>query len=307
MWATFIQDRERCSCLQLTIQSTVASNPDLIINTNAGYEFRRLFEGIPTGIYECNKFCKCSKTCLNRVAQNPLRSPLQIFKTEKRGWGIRTLVDLPRGSFICIYVGKLYTNEEANIQGQEYGDEYFAELDLIEVVESQKEGYESDYDEECEILGDDQHNPQLAISENEEEKRPMKDARGKSLTEDGSIEITNYGDKVSSKSNSPKEIKQKFMSTRKYFNRGGDFYVMDAKCKGNIGRYINHSCNPNVFVQNCFVDTHDLRFPWIAFFAIRTITAGEELCWDYNYQVNGVAGKEILCKCESINCRGRLL
>merc|ERR1719266_901428 len=135
----------------------------------------------------------------------------------------------------------------------------------------------------------------------------MKDARGKSLTEDGSIEITNYGDKVSSKSNSPKEIKQKFMSTRKYFNRGGDFYVMDAKCKGNIGRYINHSCNPNLFVQNCFVDTHDLRFPWIAFFAIRTITAGEELCWDYNYQVDQVAGKEIYCQCNSDNCRGRLL
>ena len=28
-----------------------------------------------------------------------------------------------------------------------------------------------------------------------------------------------------------------------------------------------HSCFPNAFVQNVFVDTHDLRFPWIAFFA----------------------------------------
>ena len=103
------------------------------------------------------------------------------------------------------------------------------------------------------------------------------------------------------------ESKQKFVSTRKYFQKGGDFYVMDAKCQGNIGRYINHSCNPNVFVQNCFVDTHDLRFPWIAFFASRCIIAGEELVWDYNYQVNQVAGKEILCLCGSTDCRGRLL
>ena len=39
---------------------------------------------------------------------------LQLYKTERRGWGVRTLCDIPRGGFICIYVGKLYTNEEAN-------------------------------------------------------------------------------------------------------------------------------------------------------------------------------------------------
>jgi len=32
---------------------------------------------------------------------------------------------------------------------------------------------------------------------------------------------------------------------------------------------LQHSCSPNVFVQNVFVDTHDLRFPWVAFFASR--------------------------------------
>ena len=43
-------------------------------------------------------------------------------------------------------MGNLYTNEEANKQGQDFGDEYFAELDLIEVVEGRKDGYESDYE-----------------------------------------------------------------------------------------------------------------------------------------------------------------
>ena len=57
---------------------------------------------------------------------------------------------LQQGAFICIYVGNLYTNAEANVQGENYGDEYFAELDMIEVVERGKEGYESDYDDEDE-------------------------------------------------------------------------------------------------------------------------------------------------------------
>ena len=62
-----------------------------------------------------------------------------MFKTEKRNWGIRTLSDIAQGAFVCIYVGKLFTNEEANEEGQNYGDEYFAELDMIETVEKQKE------------------------------------------------------------------------------------------------------------------------------------------------------------------------
>ena len=36
--------------------------------------------------------------------------------------------------------------------------------------------------------------------------------------------------------------------------------------------YLQHSCSPNVFVQNVFVDTHDLRFPWVAFFAAQWVT-----------------------------------
>ncbi|PIK47036.1 SET domain, bifurcated 1a [Apostichopus japonicus] len=45
------------------------------------------------------------------------------------------------------------------------------------------------------------------------------------------------------------------------------------------GKVFNHSCSPNLFVQNVFVDTHDLRFPWVAFFAARGLRAGTELTW----------------------------
>lgn len=51
-----------------------------------------------------------------------------------RGWGLRCLDDIPKGGFICIYAGQLLTDQGANEDGQQYGDEYLAELDYIEVL-----------------------------------------------------------------------------------------------------------------------------------------------------------------------------
>ena len=93
----------------------------------------------------------------------------------------------------------------------------------------------------------------------------------------------------------------------KDYLKQNDIFIMDAKLCGNIGRYFNHSCSPNIFVQNVFIDTYDFRFPWIAFFASQYIRAGTELCWDYNYQPNSVEGRELYCQCGSNLCRGRLL
>ena len=42
------------------------------------------------------------------------------------------------GAFICIYVGNLFEAEEGNKQGQNFGVEYFADLDMIEMVERRK-------------------------------------------------------------------------------------------------------------------------------------------------------------------------
>lgn len=96
-------------------------------------------------------------------------------------------------------------------------------------------------------------------------------------------------------------------NTRGLFNDEDACYIIDARQEGNLGRYINHSCSPNLFVQNVFVDTHDLRFPWVTFFANRRIKAGTELTWDYNYEVGSVEGKVLLCCCGSLRCTGRLL
>ena len=39
----------------------------------------------------------------------------------------------------------------------------------------------------------------------------------------------------------------------------GVVYTLDAKLIGNIGRYFNHSCSPNIAVQNVFVDVSSER------------------------------------------------
>lgn len=70
---------------------------------------------------------------------------------------------------------------------------------------------------------------------------------------------------------------------------------------------MKHSCAPNLFVQNVFVDTQDLRFPWVAFFAQSHIQTGSELTWNYNYVVGSVPGKVLYCECGAKKCRGRLL
>ncbi|CAB4004255.1 histone-lysine N-methyltransferase SETDB1 isoform X3, partial [Paramuricea clavata] len=97
----------------------------------------------------------------------------------------------------------------------------------------------------------------------------------------------------------------RYLKTRSLFGEE-HCYVIDATF-GNCGRFLNHSCSPNLFVQNVFIDTHDMRFPWVAFFAQNNIKAGSELTWDYMYEVGSVRDKSLYCLCGSSGCRGRLL
>lgn len=64
-------------------------------------------------IKECWSKCGCNMQCGNRVVQRGIRCNLQVFFTsEGKGWGLRTLEDLPKGTFVCEYVGEVLTNTE---------------------------------------------------------------------------------------------------------------------------------------------------------------------------------------------------
>ena len=53
---------------------------------------------------------------------------------------------------------------------------------------------------------------------------------------------------------------------------------VDATYVGNVGRLINHSCDPNLFVQPVRVDN---AVPKVALFALTDIPADTELAYDY--------------------------
>lgn len=57
----------------------------------------------------------------------------------------------------------------------------------------------------------------------------------------------------------------------------GEVYCIDARFYGNVSRFINHHCEPNLVPVRVFMSHQDLRFPRIAFFSTRLIHAGEQL------------------------------
>lgn len=74
--------------------------------------------------------------------------------------------------------------------------------------------------------------------------------------------------------------------------------IIDATKKGNISRFINHSCDPNAETQKWTVNG-ELR---VGFFSRKDIKAGDEITFDYQYQRYGKEAQK--CYCEAINCRG---
>uniref|UniRef100_A0A8C7WAV4 Euchromatic histone-lysine N-methyltransferase 1b n=1 Tax=Oncorhynchus mykiss TaxID=8022 RepID=A0A8C7WAV4_ONCMY len=166
----------------------------------------------PPLIFECNHACSCWRTCKNRVVQNGLRVRLQLFRTSRMGWGVRTLQEIPQGTFVCEYVGEIISDAEADVREN---DSYLFNLDSKE----------------------------------------------------------------------------------------GDVYCIDARFYGNISRFINHMCEPNLFPCRVFTAHQDLRFPHIAFFACETIKAGEELGFDYGDHFWDIKGKHFSCECGSPKCK----
>ncbi|XP_015174103.1 PREDICTED: histone-lysine N-methyltransferase SUV39H2 [Polistes dominula] len=89
-----------------------------------------------TPIYECNKRCKCDINCPNRIIQRGTRRKFCIFKTDNgRGWGVKTLESIKKGSFVTQYVGEVISSDEADKRGKEYdaaGRTYLFDLDYNE-------------------------------------------------------------------------------------------------------------------------------------------------------------------------------
>ncbi|CAJ2507019.1 Uu.00g082050.m01.CDS01 [Anthostomella pinea] len=73
---------------------------------------------------------------------------------------------------------------------------------------------------------------------------------------------------------------------------------VDATKKGNLGRFCNHSCNPNCYVDKWVVG-NKLR---MGIFSLRRIQCGEELVFNYNVDRYGADPQP--CYCGEPNCIG---
>uniref|UniRef100_A0A7E4WCW9 G protein-coupled receptor n=1 Tax=Panagrellus redivivus TaxID=6233 RepID=A0A7E4WCW9_PANRE len=245
---------ETCECQVLTFTEHGRLN-NLLQAPSPLYDYGRVAYKVQSGIYECNAMCHCNKDkCLNYIAQRKISLPIQLFQTAQAGWGVRALVDIPKGTFVSTYAGEIKTDSMGD-EGQ--NDMYYADLDLIDDFEQSKAQKGIDIPDEG--YSDDMPVP-----------KPSNDE---------SIVLANYF--------------------------GDDYiFLLDAFEEGNIGRFFNHSCEPNLFVQNVFADTHDLRLPWMAFFAAVDIKSGEELTWDYGYTD---LSRNVACHCGADKCRGVLM
>ncbi|XP_062699924.1 probable histone-lysine N-methyltransferase CG1716 [Aedes albopictus] len=94
------------------------------------------------------------------------------------------------------------------------------------------------------------------------------------------------------------ELYSKEKNQHYYFMALRSDAIIDATTKGNISRFINHSCDPNAETQKWTVNG-ELR---IGFFCTKYIMPGEEITFDYQFQRYGRRAQK--CYCEAENCTG---
>ncbi|MFQ6665903.1 hypothetical protein Gotur_032457 [Gossypium turneri] len=72
-------------------------------------------------------------------------------------------------------------------------------------------------------------------------------------------------------------------------------YFIDASKYGNVSRFINHSCSPNLVNHQVLVDSMDCHRAHIGLYASQDISVGEELTFDYRYEL--LPGQGYPCQC----------
>eukprot|EP00455_Lapot_gusevi_P048121 TRINITY_DN6601_c0_g1_i8.p1 TRINITY_DN6601_c0_g1~~TRINITY_DN6601_c0_g1_i8.p1 ORF type:complete len:263 (-),score=63.36 TRINITY_DN6601_c0_g1_i8:78-866(-) len=84
-----------------------------------------------------------------------------------------------------------------------------------------------------------------------------------------------------------------------YMFRMTEDSIVDATKRGNIARFINHSCDPNCYSKVLEVDGRNK----IIILARRVIEAGQEITYDYQFPIEA---EKITCSCGAANCIGRM-
>ncbi|XP_033744870.1 histone-lysine N-methyltransferase SETMAR-like [Pecten maximus] len=179
-------------------------------------------------ILECNIRCKCPSDCQNRLIQKGISIKMEVFHSETKGLGLRTLDNIYQGMFVCEYAGEIISFEEAK--------------------QRTKRQTESDM---------------------------------------------NY-----------------IIVVKEHHGTGVMVTHVDPTCRGNIGRYINHSCCPNLTMVPVRVNS---MVPKLCLFATKDIPSLTELTFDYGHASSTTNSDSIKpppstkkCHCGAHTCKGYL-
>ncbi|XP_050428289.1 histone-lysine N-methyltransferase Su(var)3-9-like isoform X1 [Adelges cooleyi] len=120
-----------CSC------SSNCSSSNNCCNEMSGYSsvynsFKSITISPGCPVFECNKKCKCSSNCYNRVVQLGSKVDVCIFKTKKCGWAVKANQNINKGQFVAEYIGEIITVEESEmrIENGSSSSDYMWNLDF---------------------------------------------------------------------------------------------------------------------------------------------------------------------------------
>ncbi|KAM4559747.1 histone-lysine N-methyltransferase SETDB2 isoform 2-T2 [Odontesthes bonariensis] len=297
-----------------------------------GYSYHRLLEPVPSGLYECGPWCGCDRSvCQNRLVQRGIRVRLQVFQTEDRGWGVRCRDDLDRGTFVCIYAGVVLQRVQSptELPPPKLSRADFPSDDEVEVVTEWLappvlEGRSDLLETPLSVSTPTSPPLHVPVIQRPTDSAATPQDRDKSVLVGGPESTSAVGCRGSA------DLQEESVSTATACGVNGtktdgqrslkratvmeDVCFVDASVEGNVSRFINHSCQPNLFIQNVFTDSHEPAFPLVAFFTSRVVKAGSELTWNYSADGQAADGQaaaaaqtqEVACRCRSDGCRGWL-
>ncbi|KAI3931437.1 hypothetical protein MKX01_040354 [Papaver californicum] len=221
----------RCGCEGTCTDPSIYSCAKLngadfaYVHTSGGsceYHYLTLVEA-KSVVYECRPKCGCKDSCVNKTSQQRINYRLEVFRTPKKGWAVRSWDFFPAGSFICEYAGLLMRTKDID---NTIEHNFILDIDCLQTMNG-LEGRERRIEEVPTPF-----HPHI---------------------------------KTNVKKLEP------------------EFYV-DAGPVGNVGRFINHSCDPNLFVQ-CVLSSHlNIKLAQVMLFAEENIPPLQLAC-DYAYPV----------------------
>jgi hypothetical protein len=274
---------------------------------------------------ECNDRCPCPlESCPNRVLQRGITYRIAVKKMAGKGWGVIALEPIPAGSFVCEYTGEMLSERESESRGVGY-DEYFFELGAgsaaaggggtLGTTSENTHLSSSATGNNVSRQAGYPHLPQgkraASLNHGSDSRTTAVGTRGRQVAQrrrsrrhdDSDSDSDSDSDGLSTITGAPLvdggaypvEVDDDALAERM-----GGKYVIDARWYGNVGRFINHSCNPSLMAVRVCVEVPHEYLHRIGFFALRDIVENEELSFDYRYDSTG---HTMPCHCGAPNCR----